>query len=553
MRRTGHMRNLATSLLLASLTLPVNALAGETMAPFAADVPNLHEEAMAAGIDHVYDGPWEYFVGGGVASFDCNGDRFADLFLAGGANTAGFYVNRSTTGGELAFEKHDIGVSDNDLNKVLGAYPIDIDNDRFTDLVLLRLGENLILKGGPDCSFTKANRLFALDGGRAWTTAFSAVWETGARFATLAFGNYVDRSAPGSPWGTCHGNRLIRPGADQKPNYGNALSLEPGFCALSMIFTDWNRSGQPSLRITNDRHYYRGGYEQLYDLRNGRAPRQFTAGQGWKTLKIWGMGIAEADLNGDGLPEYALTSMGDTKLQTIDEEAGEDRPTYRDISFELGATAHRPYVGEDRKPSTGWHSQFADLNNDTNLDLFIAKGNVENMPEFAAFDPDNLLLGNFDGRFVEKGGEAGLALGRKGRGAAVEDFNNDGMLDIIIVNRSSPVSLFRNRGAATAWGHRPLGNWLKVELDNGAINPAAVGAKISVRSGTLSQTRKVSIGGGHASGQAGFMHVGLGVAERATVRVQWPDGEWSHAYQVFANQHVRIVRGEATARYWYPR
>jgi hypothetical protein len=62
---------------------------------------------------------------------------------------------------------------------VLGAYPLDIDNDRHTDLVLLRLGRNLVLKGGPDCRFEKANRNFSIDGGRAWSTGMSAIWEKG--------------------------------------------------------------------------------------------------------------------------------------------------------------------------------------------------------------------------------------------------------------------------------------------------------------------------------------------------------------------------------------
>ena len=59
--------------------------------------------------------------------------------------------------------------------------------------------------------------------------------------------------------------------------------------------------------------------------------------------------------------------------------------------------------------------------------------------------------------------------------------------------------------------------------------------------------------GRHASGHAGFVHVGTGVAERAQIRVQWPDGEWSAPYRVFANNFVVIRRGEDEARYWYPR
>ncbi len=541
------MRTLFGLLLL--LAAPAAHASEDTPFPF--DIPTMHEEAEAAGIKHRYSGPWEYFVGGGVASFDCNGDRMPDVFLAGGAEPAGLYVNRSATGGPLRFEEHDTGLTPRDAKKILGAYPADIDNDAYTDLVLLRLGQNIILKGGPDCMFTKANSLYSLGGGRAWTTGFSACWEQDAQYPTLVFGNYVDRSAPGSPWGTCQANEFIRP-QDGKLDYSHSLALEPGYCALSVTFTDWNRSGTPALRIANDRQYYRGGQEQLYRVPSSGFPRQYTTAQGWKPLKIWGMGIAEADLDQDGLPEYVLTSMGDTMLQKLDVSVEDDRPVYRDTAFEHNATAHRPYAGNDSRPSTGWHAQFADFNNDTHLDLFIAKGNVESMPEFADYDPDNLLMGDTDGKFHEEGDVAGIALNRKGRGAVVEDFNADGMLDLLVVNRHENVSLFRNLGQKVSWGTRPMGNWLKIELQNGKVNRNAVGAKISVKTGNVNQTRTVQVGGGHASGQVGFEHFGLGVAERAEVRVQWPDGDWSHAYKAFANNHIVIVRDEPVAQYWFP-
>jgi len=522
--------------------------------PFSQDVPHFEEQSVSAGLIHKYEGPWEYFVGGGVASLDCNGDRMPDVFLAGGTNPAQLFVNRSKAGGELMFEPKALDLSPGDLQKVLGAYPVNVDNDPYMDLVVLRLGENLLLKGGPDCSFEKANKLYSFDGGREWSTAFSAVFEAGSQYPSLAVGNYVDRTAPGSPWGTCHNNYLFRPAKEkgEQPDYFEALPLQPGYCSLSMLFTDWNRSGESALRITNDRQYYRDGQEQLWQITPGRVPRQYTAAQGWRRLNIWGMGIAEADLDNDGRPEYALTSMGDTMLQSLDAEAEDDLPIYTDMAYDKGATAHRPYTGTDLKPSTGWHSQFADFNNDTFLDLYIAKGNVEAMPDFAAYDPDNLLMGGSDKKFHEKGDVAGIALDRRGRGAVVEDFNADGMLDLLVVNRSDNVSLFRNLGAETPWGNRPMGNWIAVELDNGKINPSAIGAKITVKTGNLSQSRTIQIGGGHASGQTGFVHIGLGVAERASIRVQWPDGEWSHEYRVFANQFAVIERNSEKAKYWYP-
>ncbi|MEO0496173.1 MAG: CRTAC1 family protein [Pseudomonadota bacterium] len=517
-----------------------------------ADIPSLVEQAAEAGVQHSYTGPWEYYVGGGGAAFDCNGDRFPDMALAGGAGPSQVFVNQGSAGGSLKFEAKTGALPASALKQVTGFYPLDFNNDGHQDLIALRIGENLLLEGNGECAFKKANRNYAFDGGSEWTTAFSATFEAGEVHPTLAFGNYVDRSAPGSPWGTCHDNYLFRPGKGESASFDKPQVLSPGYCALSLTFTDWSRSGRADLRITNDRQYYRGGQEQMWRMEPGRPARGFRRGDGWQRVLIWGMGISEADLDGDGFPEYALTSMGDTKLQTLDSDDDPLRPTYRDIAFEKGATAHRPYTGEELKPSTGWHAEFADFNNDGRVDLYIAKGNVEAMPDFAAFDPDNLLLMQADGQFVESGDKAGLAIPTRGRGALVTDFNMDGMLDLAVVNRGGPTTLFQNTGARYEGRTRPMGNWLGIELRQKGGNRDAIGATISIKTGNHVQTRKKQIGGGHASDHLGFEHIGLGVAERATVRVKWPDGTWSHQYRVFANNFVVIERQAKSARYWYP-
>ena len=397
----------------------------------------MHEEAAAAGLRSVNAGPWEFFDGGGGAALDCDGSGFPSVFLAGGKNPAKLFVNKSTRGGPLRFEEKPLtfDAGHHELEGIIGAYPLDIDGDGHMDLFVLRVGGNLLLKGGPDCSFTLANKEWGFDGDPGWTTAFAAEWEPGQKFPTLAIGHYVDRHAPGSPWGTCEENSLYRPQPGDKPDYSVRTPLAPGFCALSMLFTDWNRSGVPSLRVSNDRQYYRGGEEQMWRIEAGKAPKLYGRADGWRHVSIFGMGIAEGDIDGDGYPEYALTSMGDTKLQKLDTaESGKgEAPVYRDIAGERGATAHIPYAGGDQKPSTGWHSEFADFNNDGLLDLFIAKGNVEQMPDFAAFDPNNLLLGQWNGKFAEAGVEAGIVQNRKGRGALIADYNLDGRLDLLVV------------------------------------------------------------------------------------------------------------------------
>jgi hypothetical protein len=526
------------------------------------DIPDLHEEAAAAGIDHTYTGDFQFFVGGGVAAFDCDGDRKPDLFMAGGTNPAELFRNESPTGGALKFEKVALdGIPASDLLKVVGAYPIDVDNDGIMDLMVLRVGSNLLLKGKGDCRFELENDAWAFDGGNDWSTAFSAEWEIGQTFPTLAVGNYIDRQSIGAPESKCSTSYIIRPGSGDKPNYSTPFPLNPSWCSLSMLFTDWNNSGTMSLRVTNDRQYYRGGEEQLWHVDPGKSPYAYTAADGWQHLSIYGMGIAQARLNGAGYPVYALTSMGDTKLQQLDPDARDTQdgdtmsPMYKDIAYASGATAQRPYVGTDYRGSTGWHSQFADFNNDGLLDLFIAKGNVDSMPDFAAADPDNLLLGQWDGSFKEAGARAGLSstADRRGRGAAVIDLNMDGLLDLVVVNRRAPASLFRNLGAKTTWGtEAPMGNWIEVELFQEGANRNAVGAQITVKAGNNRMERTVQIGGGHASGQSGFYHIGLGVAERAEIRVKWPDGSWSNTYRVFANEFVRLDRAKPDAEYWYP-
>jgi enediyne biosynthesis protein E4 len=502
----------------------------------AGEMPTFIDETATAGIDSTYAGEWEYMVGGGVATFDCNGDGFADMLLSGGTNKAKFYRNTSTQGGALSFKAEASGL---ELDKVTGTYPLDIDSDGHMDLVLLRVGENVVMRGLGDCKFERANETWSFAGGDAWSTSFAAIWEKGAIWPTLAVGNYINRTEEISPWGSCTDNWLHRPG-DKK--FAAPLPLKPSFCALSMLFTDWNKSGTPSLRVSNDREYYEGGQEQLWHINAGQAPALYTEAEGWKPLKIWGMGIASTDLDFDGYPEYFLTSMADHKLQTL---AAAPAATFKDVAFAKGVTVHRPTTGTDLKSSTGWHAQFEDVNNDGWADLFVAKGNVDRMPDFAAKDPNNLLLQGADGKFTDIADKAGVASTATSRGAAVVDFNNDGLLDLAVVNRNDKAQLWRNTSTK-------LGHWVQIRLHQPTLNLDAIGAWIEVQQADKIMRREITSGGGHASGENGWWHFGLGEQTQTKVRVIWPDGmagEW----QDIAADHLYIVdRAQVKAVAWSP-
>lgn len=479
-------------------------------------VPLFVDETASSGITTSYDGDWFYMVGGGVAAFDCNDDAYADIVLPGGESKAQLYVNTSRRGGSLSFAPQQSGL---ELDSVSGLYPADIDSDGITDLLVLRVGENLVMRGLGACRFERANEAWGFDGGDAWTAAAALTFERGSSWPTIAVGNYIDRNEDLSPWGSCTDNWLHRPGAAGK--FAAPLPLKPSFCALSMLFTDWDKSGTPSLRVSNDREYYEGGQEQMWRMLPGEAPKLLTPADGWKVLRIWGMGIASTDLDGDGYPEYFLTSMADNKLQTL--TAPGPKADYKDVAYARGVTAHRPYTGDDLRPSTAWHAQFDDVNNDGLADLFVAKGNVDQMPDFAMHDPDNLLLQGADGKFVEAGDKAGIANNGNSRGAALVDFNMDGLLDLVVVNRRSGAQVWRNGGAPEG------GKWIAVELRQPAPNEDGIGSWIEVKRGDATMRRELTVGGGHAGGQLGWVHFGLGDATTASVAVVWPDGtrsEW---------------------------
>ena len=203
-------------------------------------------------------------------------------------------------------------------------------------------------------------------------------------------------------------------------------------------------------------------------------------------------------------------------------------------------------------PSTAWHAEFQDVNNDGFIDLFIAKGNVEAMVEAAADDPNNLLLGNQGGTFTESAEAAGLLSFARTRGAALADFNLDGMLDLVEVNRRENVKLWRNVGWGEATEPRPMGNWIAIQLVQPGPNQSAIGSWIELKFGDDITHRESTIGGGHAGDQLGWIHFGLGTADAAELRVHWPNGETGSWVAIDANQFATIERGATDAELWIP-
>ncbi len=550
-RRRGRARLVAALAAVAIVAIVAGGFAATRLLPRtpseALAAPRFVDETVAAGVAHTYDGSVASFsTGGGVAAFDCDADGRPDLYFAGGERPAALFRNASPVGGQLRFEAvHDPAT---DLTGVLGAYPVDIDGDGTTDLAVLRLGGVVLLRGTGGCRFETGDRTWGFEGATGMASAFSATWEDEHGLPTLAVGRYLTLDASGKPTLDCDTNQLFRFAAGG--GYLAPISLAPGYCTLSMLFSDWDRSGRRDLRVSNDAHYYppAEGEEQLWRMERGAPPRLYTADDGWVRVQVEGMGIASRDLTGDGYPEVFLTSQVASRLQTL--TAGPAQPTYRDIGLKRGVNVDHPFTGDTDLPSTAWHPQFEDVNDDGFVDLFVSKGNVSDVPDFAMRDPSNLLLGQPDGTFREAAEAAGIVTFDRGRGAAVVDLNLDGLPDLVEMNYGAPVRVWRNVGSGTAEEPVAMGRWIALRVSQEGANRDAIGAWVEVKVGDLVQLRELTVGGGHAGGQLGWVGFGLGPADGADVRITWPDGTVGSWMHVAADAHYVIDRDAAGPRAW---
>ena len=131
------------------------------------------------------------------------------------------------------------------------------------------------------------------------------------------------------------------------------------------------------------------------------------------------------------------------------------------------------------------------------------------------------------------------------------DLNGDGLLDMLVVNRWDKAQLWRNIGSGSADKPQSPGQWLQLRLHQSGGNRDAIGAWVEVDLGARVIRQELSIGGGHASGQLGFMHFGLGEAKLVKLRVRWPHGPWSDWHNAAAGGFY-IVDRVTGIRPWSP-
>jgi hypothetical protein len=297
--------------------------------------------------------------------------------------------------------------------------------------------------------------------------------------------------------------------------------FRPDGRAMSVTATDLRNTGRLGVFVPNDsmENYY---FEPDASGHFTDRALEYNLAYGENGQNVASMGPAIGDINRDGLLDVFIPDLNYCTLLLQTRHGFEYRTQTAGLAVVMGQY-------------TGWGPVLFDYDNDGWLDLFTTHGNAHH--EYV--EEDTLVRNKGDGTFEDVSDVSGQYFHQKyvGRGATYGDYDNDGDLDLVVVNLNDFARLLRNDG-----GNRR--HWLKVEaklaFPTGARD--AIGARVTVTAGGLRQIEELVPVRGYLSQADPRLHFGLGTAESATVEIRWPDGSIERRENVKANQILRLVR-----------
>jgi len=433
----------------------------------------------------------------------------------------------------------------------MGAAVGDINNDGLPDLYLTNLGSNQMYLNKGAGKFVDVTKESGTDDPR-WSTSGSFVDYDRDGWLDLMLVNYAEFSVTNSP--NCYaattapdyctprvfrspGNRLFHNRGDGKfedVTVRARVDKEFGH-GLGVVAADFNDDGWPDIYVAND-----GDPNQLWiNQKNGTFVNDALlagAAVNRNGQAEAGMGVDAADFDGNGTDDIFITHLMD-ETNTLYVNQGE--ALFEDRTREAG-------LAIPGRRFTGFGTLFFDYDNDGALDLFVANGAVQLLPQlvrekhpFPLGQPNQLFRNTGKAGLVEIGAEAGpdLQLLEVSRGAAFGDVDNDGDTDVLVTNNNGPVRLLLNQV-----GNR--NHWLGLRLV-GKTGRDMLGAQVDVvtGSGTILR-RRVRTDGSYLVGNDPRVLVGLGQArEVKSVRVRWPDGTSEEWKSVPVDRYTRLKEG----------
>jgi hypothetical protein len=511
-------------------------------APIAPPVLHFSEYSDSAGINHVLK--HQDFMGGGAAFFDYDNDGDEDLYLTSGRDRDQFYENQ----GDGTFAEIGVAAGFQMTTDVytVGVIAGDIDNDGFKDLFVHTRGDS---QGGD----LVRNLLFYNNG----DGTFNEIWEENSQDIAFTMGaNFVDFDLDGlldiyvvnyvavgqflyDDDGNVSGfdHECFQNTFYKNLGGGSFEKIDNGLadtgCALAVTSTDFDMDGDLDIYIANDF----GEWIQPNKLYQNEETSFSEVAENYSAdVPMYGMGIAVGDIDEDLDFDYYVSNFGRNSLLE------NNQATFADIANEAGVDD--TYIFEDSLLTVGWGTAFLDIDNDMDLDLYVANGYVPS-PDFLPsqlYMNDKLFINDGQSNFLDGSLDYGIDNEQVARGMAYADYDNDGDLDIVSVVLNVPIGannwytrLFKNNKGNEK-------NWLQMNLEGVEVNRDAVGSKVFLHANGRTLLREVSGGSSHASHNSQRLHFGLEDATTIdSIEVIWTGGQRQQTiYDVAVNQLIDI-------------
>ena len=505
--------------------------------------------------------------GCGVAFYDYDNDGWLDIFLLNGSRLEGFAggsapsnrLYKNNRNGTFTDVTREAGlVRSGWANSVcIGDY----DNDGNNDLFLTYWGENVLYHNNGDGTFTDVTKQAGLrDDPRQWHAGCTFVDYDRDGKLDLFVSTYVDVDLAELPlpgkgvnctWkgvpvfcgprglkGTR--NYLFHNNGDgtfTDVSQASGILKPSGYYGMTATTADFNEDGWQDLLVICDSTpsiLYRNNKNGTFtDIAVERGVAYSEDGR-----EQSGMGVALADYDGDGAIDMVKTLFADD-MPALYKNDGSGY--FADVSVAAGLHVVTKYVQ--------WGVGLVDFDNDMRPDLFYVTGHVypeveRANPGYPYKGPRLLFQNRGGGKFVNVTEHCGTGLTEvhSSRGCAFGDFDNDGDMDVLVMNMNEPPSLLR---ADVKSGH----HWLKIKLTGTHSNRSAIGARVRVRCGKHWQVQQVESQSSYYSVNDFRLHFGLGAARSADlVEIRWPNGSLEEFRNVSCDRVVYIKESAGIVR-----
>lgn len=504
-------------------------------------------------------------VGCGVAFFDYDNDGWLDIFVLSGTR-----VDEQVTGATNRLYKNNRDGTFSDVTEKAGlvrtgwasAVTIgDYNNDGFEDIFITYYGQNVLYRNNGDGTFTDVTKFAGLlyEGSTRWGSGCTFVDYNRDGHLDLFIANYVDLSEgripkPGeNPYCNykgipvnCGPRGLALPHCYLYQNQGDGtfreVTAQSGITkaertyAMTAVAADFNGDGWTDIYVASDTTpsllflNQRNGTFTEDGLERGVALSE-------DGMEQAGMGIAVGDYDLDGNLDIFKTHFSDDTNALYRNDGSAN---FADVTDTAGFGVETRYIC--------WGTGFADFDNDGWPDIAVVTGSVypeieAKFPEYPLKTPRFIFRNLADGKFEELIEEAGpgIAAAHCSRGCAFGDFDNDGDVDMVVVNLNEPPSLLRN----DLTGDR---KWLKVFLVGTKSNRSAIGSRVLVKYGGKVQAQAVMAQSSFYSVNDRRLHFGLGSNSHADIEVHWTNGLVERFAGVEANRLVTIEEGHGISK-----